>query len=279
MWGDIDTGRISGTVIVIGASDRGKSTLVRWLVERLCQNHERVGWLDGDIGQATLGVPSTMNLAVINNAPTQLPRPHATFFVGSTSPKGHMLPTLVGVQRLRERALADGATAVVVDTTGMVTEEAGGRALKHWKIELLRPATVIALQRGYELKHILAPLKRDRRLTLHIFPPAKAVRTRSTEQRASRRSLLFRHYFRSAIKQAVRYTGLAVYGLERADRRSLVAFQDGEGFALALGVVLSIRREVLEVLTPLSDMTKVASLRLGALRINPVTGEEVGLSR
>jgi len=267
--------RISGTVIVIGASDSGKSTFVRWLVERLCRYHKRVGWLDGDIGQTVLGMPATMNLAVVEEALPRTIHPLASFFVGATSPRRHMLPVLVGMQRLRERALAEGATAVVVDTTGMVAEEAGGGALKHWKIELLRPCTVIALQRGRELEHIINPLKRDRHIHLHVLPPAEAARPRSSEQRANRRRALFQRYFQSSVKQSLRYSELAVYGLERAARLSLVAFQDQEGFSLALGVVLSIRQEVLEILTPLSDLTQVESLRFGALRLDPVTGEEL----
>jgi polynucleotide 5'-hydroxyl-kinase GRC3/NOL9 len=117
-WEDIQPAGFSGTILVIGATDRGKSTLVRWLAERLLARHHRVGWLDGDIGQSTLGVPSTMSLALLDGAPEGLPRPWKRFFVGAVSPRGHMLPLLVGAQRLRQQATAAGAGAVLVDTTG-----------------------------------------------------------------------------------------------------------------------------------------------------------------
>lgn len=46
-----------------GRTDSGKSTFVRWLGGELCRCRVRVGWLDADIGQSTLGLPATMNLA------------------------------------------------------------------------------------------------------------------------------------------------------------------------------------------------------------------------
>jgi polynucleotide 5'-hydroxyl-kinase GRC3/NOL9 len=145
-WETLEPERLTGTILVIGASDRGKSTLVRWLVEKLLRRQPKVGWLDGDIGQSTLGVPSTMNLAVLQQFDRNPPQSQGAFFVGATSPRGHMLPTLVGVELLKELALKKGAAAVVIDTTGLVAEDAGGGALKQWKIELLRPGTVLALQ-------------------------------------------------------------------------------------------------------------------------------------
>jgi polynucleotide 5'-hydroxyl-kinase GRC3/NOL9 len=146
-WAALEPERLAGTILVIGATDRGKSTLVRWLTERLFERHHRVGWLDGDIGQSALGVPSTMSLALLDAAPEGLPRPRKSFFVGAVSPRGHMLPLLVGAQRLRQQATAAGVTALVVDTTGLVAAEAGGGALRR-KIELLQPQTVIACRRS-----------------------------------------------------------------------------------------------------------------------------------
>jgi polynucleotide 5'-kinase involved in rRNA processing len=55
-WRLLEAERIAGTVLLVGASDTDKSTLVGWLVERLCPSHARVGWLDGDPGQSTLGL-------------------------------------------------------------------------------------------------------------------------------------------------------------------------------------------------------------------------------
>lgn len=67
---------------------------------------------------------------------------------------------------------------------------------------------------------------------------------------------------------------MKVYGLEQAECFSMAAFQDADGFALALGVVLSIRPGEAQILTPLPDLTRVAGLHIGTLRIDPHNGEE-----
>ena len=56
---------------------------------------------------------------------------------------------------------------------------------------------------------------------------------------------------------------------------TLMAFQDKMGFAIALGIVVSISSETMEILTPLSDLSNVAGLRFGALRLDPQTGKEI----
>lgn len=274
-WLELDLESLSGTIMVIGGSNSGKSTFVRWLVARLCRFHGRVGWLDGDVGQTTLGVPTTLNLAVVSNWDGSLPLPDATFFVGSTSPQRHMLPTLVGVQLLRERALAEEATAVVVDTTGLVDPMAGGGALKEWKIALLRPKTVIAMQKEQELEHILAPLRCDSGMAIHVFPVVDAVRPRSPEERARRRRKLFLDYFSGALSERLSIRDFPVYGLEKICPKRLMSFQDREGFSLALGVIRSASPDMLEISTPLRQKNKVASLRVGDLRLDLETGEEL----
>jgi polynucleotide 5'-hydroxyl-kinase GRC3/NOL9 len=274
-WRELDVEDLSGTIMVIGDSNSGKSTFTRWLVAHLCRFHDRVGWLDGDMGQTTLGVPTTLNLAVVSDWNGPLPKPDAAFFVGSTSPKRHMLPTLVGIQLLREQALVQGATAVVVDTTGLVAPEAGGGALKEWKIAMLRPTTIIALQRERELEHILAPLRRETRVALHSFPVVDAVRPRSPEGRAKRRRTLFLDYFSEALSKRIPIGDLPVYGLENLCPKRLVSFQDREDLSLALGVIRSVSAGVLEIFTPLRQTNEVASIRVGDLRLDPDSGEEL----
>jgi len=55
---------LRGTIMVIGASDTGKSTLARYLFQELCRAGLRVAYLDGDVGQSTLGLPTTMTVAL-----------------------------------------------------------------------------------------------------------------------------------------------------------------------------------------------------------------------
>lgn len=274
-WYAVNTKQLSGTTIVIGPPDSGKSTLVQWLVKHLSQTYPTVGWLDGDIGQTTLGVPTTMNLALLERAKDQMLRPLATIFVGSTSPRGHMDVLLDGLHRLQKLALVTSASAMVVDTTGMIDAHSGGSLLKKKKIELLQPSTIIALQRQQELEHIITPLQTEQRYNIYLFNPAEAVIRKSPEKRALRRRIRFQRYFQYAIQHQIQHDALPVFGQTRPATMLLMAFMDKMGFALALGVVLSISSESMEIMTPLSDLSQVAGLRFGDLRLDPRTGNEI----
>jgi len=267
--------KLTGTIMVIGAPDTGKSTLAQWLVNRLCQTHQRVGWLDGDIGQTTLSVPATINLAVVDGTQSRLPQLLATVFIGSTSPRGHTGPLLDGLRRLLKLALAAKTTAVVVDTTGMVDAHIGGGDLKAKKIELLQPDTIIALQREGELDHILDPLQTEQRFNILQCNPAEAVVRKSPEVRSRRRQSRFQRYFQSAVLQQIQTGALPLFGRNQPAPMSLMALQDKLGFALALGVVRSISDENMEILTPLTDLSNVAGMQFSALRLDPFAGEEL----
>jgi polynucleotide 5'-hydroxyl-kinase GRC3/NOL9 len=273
-WQCLATRQLSGTVMVIGATDRGKSTLVRWLVGTLCAGHSKVAWLDGDIGQSTMGMPTTMNLAILQMPPLEPPGITARFFVGAPTPRGNMLPILVGLARLHQRAVALGASTVVVDTTGMVAKQSGGGALKQWKIALLRPAHVIALQRERELEHILGPLRREGWLQLHVLLPSDAVESRSPARRAEHRRERFRRYFAGAESRLQLLAGLPVYGRENAGPGRLVALLDADGWTLALGVIEDLQADRWRVITPLSTGVHVAGIQVGAMGIDPRTGKE-----
>lgn len=283
-WQRFDPASLKGTIMVIGRSDTGKTTLARYLFQQLCRYHGKVGFLDCDVGQSTLGLPTTMTLALsaTNDAESRLPLPGETFsyFVGSTSPRGHMLPTVIGAHKLQMKAQEMGAEAIVVDTTGLVDRAAGGGALKQWKIELLQPSTLVSLARGLELEHILWPWRRDRRVRVHELRVSKHIQERDRETRIRYREERFRRYFGKASILEVPLRSTVVFGIEEMSRGRVLAFQDEEGFALALGVAQEYERnsQTLAVCTPLTSMEKVSSIRFGSLRLDPATGRELRAS-
>jgi polynucleotide 5'-hydroxyl-kinase GRC3/NOL9 len=270
-WTHLNVSGLRGTLMVIGASDTGKSTLARYLFQELCRAGLCVAYLDGDVGQSTLGLPATMALALSSGPGDERFNPHGprvTYFVGSTTPRGHMLPVVVGAYRLQQKALALGAEVVVVDTTGLVDPAEGGRALKQWKIELLAPSMVIGLQRGRELESTLWPLRRDARLQVVEWRISPHVVERPREARIARRRALLADYFRPARPCGVSLCQMAVYELDRLAAGALLAFQDAEGFTLGLGVMEEADRldKTIIVRTPLPGLEGVASLRFGAAR-------------
>lgn len=72
-WEKINLREARGTLMVIGATDTGKSTFARYLYRQLgADPGRRVAFLDGDPGQSSLGPPATMTLAL--GKPLGLPR-------------------------------------------------------------------------------------------------------------------------------------------------------------------------------------------------------------
>jgi polynucleotide 5'-hydroxyl-kinase GRC3/NOL9 len=266
---------------VIGASDTGKSTLARYLFQEMCRGGVCAAYLDADVGQSTLGLPTTLNLALAAEPDDDGFPPRgrrASYFVGSTTPRGHMLPTVIGAYRLRQRALALGAEAVVVDTTGLVDRAQGGKALKQWKIELLAPSVVIGLQRRRELEPILWPLRRDGRVRSVELRVSPHVVERSREARIVRRRERLARYFKEAQPRLVNLRQMPVYDLERLTVGALLAFQDAEGFALGLGAVEETGRldgSTITVRTPLESMENAVSVRFGVVRWDWASRQEL----
>lgn len=271
VWERLGDQDLQGTILIIGDSDTGKSTLARYLFQRLAQRGRLAAYLDLDVGQSSLGLPTTLNLGLAAGAGEDAFPPRGkrlAFFVGATSPRGHMLPAVVGAYRLREEGRRLGADVVVVDTTGLVDRAQGGRALKQWKIELLAPTLVVGLQRSRELEPILWPLRRDGRLRTVELPVSPHVRQRPREARIAHRRERLAAYFRQGRRHEVDLKKAAAYDLERLAQGTLLAFQDAEGFALELGVVLEAGRPAgrAVVHSPLQDLDRATSLRLGSLR-------------
>jgi len=279
-WGRITLSALSGTVLVVGAPDTGKSTFARYLYRRLCACHERVAFVDGDVGQATLGPPTTMTLALGEPCDDGFPPAGPCFrtFVGDVSPRRHMLPTLVGAYRLVRKAGEEGATATVFDTTGLVDPTYGGGELKRAKVELLRPTVVVGIQRGSELEHLLLPLRRSRRTRVVDLPAvfSGGARRRDVSMRQEHRAARFGLYFEGAHMLKVAWQRLAVFPAPAFTPHRLVALEDSAGFTLALGIVIAsdLAGHVVTLRTPLSSLAGVDAVRLGDLALDPCTFRE-----
>jgi polynucleotide 5'-hydroxyl-kinase GRC3/NOL9 len=286
-WERINPESLEGTIMVIGESDTGKTAFARHLFLQLCRCHTcpeqsrrgRVAFLDCDVGQSTLGLPTTLSLALSGSEPLSFPPEgdNLSYFVGATSPRGHMLPTVIGACKLQKKAQELGAKAIVVDTTGLVSRLAGGGALKQWKIELLEPSILVGLQRGAELEHILWPWRWDKRVRVHDLPVSEHVIEKTRTKRITHREERFRSYFQKAHTLRVPFREVVVFGIEMMAGGRLLAFQDDQGFAVALGVARAYDRKAQEltVSTPLSDLEGVSSIRFGSLKLDPTTGQEL----
>ncbi len=198
-----------GVVVLLGASDSGKTTLGRILAEKLTAAGRTVGLVDGDIGQSSIGPPTTVGLALLSPGHrfSVSPVPRFLYFVGSTSPPGHFLPLILGTQALVQAARAQGAEIVLVDTTGLVSG-AGAASLKWHKLQALRPRHVLALQRAGELQPILRFVEGQASHAIHRLPVSTRAVRRSHAARRAYREERFRDYFASAASADLRWTDL-----------------------------------------------------------------------
>jgi polynucleotide 5'-hydroxyl-kinase GRC3/NOL9 len=283
-WKRIDFEKLSGVLLVIGSPDVGKTTFARYLHARvleLCVDHSACAALiDGDPGQSSLGPPTTLTLYRENGHSPLLVESPRRIFLGSTSPRGHMLPALVGAARLVKEAFDQGARTVVYDTSGLVSASQGGLALKQAKIDLLQPRAIFAFQRNTELEPLLLPLRRTRRMQIISLSPSPAARERNIDERRRYRQASFSSYFEPANQVELDWSALAVIPAPRFSLNRLVAFEDQQGFTLGLGIVTQIDRpaRIVSLLTPVEKLKKVAAIRLGDLAVDPHTFRDTQLA-
>jgi polynucleotide 5'-hydroxyl-kinase GRC3/NOL9 len=274
-WEEIDVQHLEGVLMVVGAPDTGKSTFARYLFHRLAQVGKKVAYLDGDPGQSALGPPTTMSLAVARGDEQGFPPSGELWrkFVGSVSPTGHMLPVVVGAARLIQVAYRAGVEAVVYDTSGLIDPMQGGLALKLSKIDLLTPRFVFAIQHENELDPLVLPLRRSRRTRVVCLKPSAAIKRRDVLTRQAYRAEQFARYFRESKILTLNWTQFAIFPSPKFAINRIVALEDGEGFALGLGIVKDIdriRRNV-TLLTPLTSFEGVDALVLGDVLLDPET--------
>lgn len=178
--------------LVIGETDAGKSTLVKFL-------HSQLGGsiIDSDVGQSDIGPPAVVALSEDGKELSD------GYFVGSTTPSGHFLEMIVGTKRMAERA----NFPVFVDTTGMV-HGPPARVLKTQKIESLQPDLLILLGDGLGYYRGFESVGMD----VINLPVSKHVEPRSREKRRNARRKAFRSYFSNS---EVKTIDLSEVGLER----------------------------------------------------------------
>lgn len=256
--------------MLFGAPDTGKTTLALRLLRRAAELAKPAAYIDADVGQTTVGPPTTVGLKWIRSIDDldTITDADEMRFVGSISPKHLVLQEVVGTATLVDVARTE-AEFIVIDTTGAVSGVTG-QTLKFHKMELCRPERIVALQRGSEIEPIIGMIRRFFSVEVDVVGVHPDVVPVSPVERAARRTERFAEAFAPPLHRwKVRHTVFAPtlpagLDLDRLDDM-LVGVHDGTGRCLGLGV-LKHEEEKLLVLTNVTDGMK--GLRLASLKID-----------
>jgi polynucleotide 5'-kinase involved in rRNA processing len=203
----------SGPVLVIGAPGSGKTTFCLYLAGVVCRNNNRLVWIDADPGQPFIGPPASISLTPYSEAADLLRRknPMIMSFIGNTSPVGRLLEMISGLQKLRAFAESLNPDLILINTCGLVSGGAA-RELKFHEIDMLSPRYVVALQKGTEVEHLLAPHSHRAGLLIHRIPVSPDARPSTTEARRIAREQRFKEYFRGADFQEIALHDVGIHG-------------------------------------------------------------------
>lgn len=265
----------SGVVYLVGGLDTGKTTFALDVARRAAAAGTRVGLVDADIVQSTVGPPTTIGLKMWE--PGQevskegIGPADGLAFVGSLVPKGHLLPIVTGTTKLVARARREGCGLVVVDTTSLVSG-IYGQVLKFHKMDMLQPAFVVAFARGGELEPVVGIAQRFTSAEVLEVSVVPEVEARSVEERAVVRERQFAAYFspgvsRWRVKPTVFIPRLPPdFDLAQLDGL-VVGMEDGTGNCVGIGVLEHDPDEdVLRMASPVTE--GVRGLRLGSTRMD-----------
>ena len=149
-------------VMLVGATDTGKSTLTTFLSNTAHANGLMVGVIDGDVGQGDLAPPSCIGAALIRKQFLDLRDIDAEYyaFIGSISPMGIEKLVIDSMKQILDKMVAR-SDVCVINTDGYVDEY--GMNYKIALAEALKPDLIVYIGDqtrkfdGFEVAHVNAP--------------------------------------------------------------------------------------------------------------------------
>ena len=181
-------------LMVVGASDSGKSTLTTYLSNLAIANGVKVGVVDADIGQSDLAPPGCIGGAVIGRQVIDLRdvRGDVLEFIGSTSPMGIEEVVIMAVRRAVERISNQQPDLLLINTDGYV--DGDGVEYKVKLSESLSPDLILYIS--------TEPRSRLREKLIERFGGEKVLILegagieKSSSERAERRMSQFHRYLK-----------------------------------------------------------------------------------
>jgi polynucleotide 5'-kinase involved in rRNA processing len=264
-----------GVVFLVGGIDTGKTTFGLELVRRAASAGLSAALVDADIGQSTVGPPTTIGLKLCLDGGevtrTSVRAADALAFVGAITPPGYLLPMVAGTAKMVAGARNAGCRLIVVDTTGYVSG-IGGQLLKFYKADAVQPDVVVGFRRGGELEPVLGHARRFTPAEVMELEVPHEVVPRPADDRTTYREQQFAAYFASGssrwkIKPSVFMPALPPeFDLALIDGL-VVGLDDGGGTCQGIGVLeYGEPTDILRMVSPVTSGVK--GLRLGSIKID-----------
>jgi polynucleotide 5'-hydroxyl-kinase GRC3/NOL9 len=262
--------------MVMGATDTGKTCLAFSLAERLAAEGLKVGMLDCDLGQSSIGPPCTVGLQYPLEKGQDLLHPTAMVFLGHLSPAGDVGSMIDAGLRLEKLAVELECDLLLIDTSGMVE---GGLAalLKRGKIRKLRPDLIISLDEAGETRHIFKDLEESAYGQLEFVKPSAEARPRGRRERSDYRGELFREYYKAAGELELDLSEISLVPVSNripADpgflqEGHLLGLNDKRGLTLSLAILQKRDDRIIALRSPFKgEINQIESVVVGPYKID-----------
>jgi polynucleotide 5'-hydroxyl-kinase GRC3/NOL9 len=244
-------------IMIMGASDAGKSSYSTYLLNKLLETKHKVGVLDGDLGQSDLGSPGTVGYTIAEKQVTELSNLHMQngFFVGVTSPVGALKQTVQALGAMMKELQEKQPDFIIINTDGFIA----GEIAENYKLSLvkeLKPNVVVGVQAKNELEPIFSYLGGG----VITIEPAQSASVRSIENRKAIRERSYAKYLKESKLQCIPMNQLileprsAIPKMVDPNRGLLVGLYGRGTKFLGIGVLRAINqnRKTLKIQTAVS---------------------------
>jgi polynucleotide 5'-hydroxyl-kinase GRC3/NOL9 len=261
-----------GTALIIGATDSGKSTLAKYLIDGLVSHNINVCFIDSDVGQSSLGLPGTICMKVFSTESDLRAFSYEKIsFIGTINPAKRISHIINTVKMISDTCIKI-SDITLIDTSGLVSGEIGER-LKTGKISALNPNHIIAVQRQNELEHILSLISD---IHIHRIIVSNNIKARPLATRIQYRKKKYDDYFReSEMNDFILYSNDATFLYnsktfsmrEGLFKKNTVIGLNHNDDTIALGILEDISDNSITFSSPLNSIRYIDRIIFGDITI------------
>src|SRR5688572_14834169 len=233
------------TAVALASIGTGTIAFAPELLKRGVAGGTSAALIDADLDISTVGPRAAVGVKMLpagsEVSEEAVSAADALGFVGALNPRQHLLPLVMGVGRVVNRAREAGARLIVVDTTGFV---AGvyGQWLNFHVMDASHPDHVVAFERGGEMEPLIGIAQRFTSAEVMEIDSTGHMATLSVEERMTAREARFATYFgESASRWRVKPTVFLPTVPPEFDLGLLeglvVGMEDGKGTCVGIGLL------------------------------------------